>query len=189
MPERQTHIIHTLKYDIHFQNAEANGQEESISNLHHEYFAGFLEELFDKYAPEGKYLTGDTIEIDLGLIPKNEFPDAFKTKINTFFEEKIMLAGKQVSEEEGRSQTDIPEQEDDLKILSSGEHKVWMLLHFLRKGYFNWRYSSSSDTNPNVLFKEALQKYPDHLEPMISTLLQLRVKVLMVLFLMLRYRC
>ena len=137
MLNTQSHIIHTLKYDIHFQNAEANRQEQSLSKLHYEYLKGFLEELLDKYAPDGKHLVGDMIEIDLGSIPTDNMLETIKTRMNIVFEEKFANPGdaKQINEDWLDTDT-IHDKAGSLKVISSPQHKVMALLHFLSKGYF-----------------------------------------------------
>ena len=164
MPDKQAHIIHTLKYDIQFRNAEANKQEETISKLHHDHLAGVLGEIFDKYSPEGKHVFRDTVEIDLGVIPWGDFIQVFKSRLIVGIDE--CLSGLAVKDSESVSHvthTQETAQDDDFRIVTPGEHKILALIHFLKKGYFSWQYTAKEISSVNDLFQEAFEKDPAQL--------------------------
>ena len=164
MPDKQAHIIHTLKYDIQFRNAEANKQEETISKLHLDHLAGVLGEVFDRYSPEGKHVFRDTVEIDLGVIPWGNFIQVFKSRLIAGTDE--CLSGLAVKDSESVSpitHTQKTAQDDDFRIVTAGEHKILALIHFLRKGYFSWQYTAKEISSVNVLFQEAFEKEPAQL--------------------------
>lgn len=171
MPDKQAYIIHTLKYDIQFRNAKANKQEETISKLHHDHLAGVLGEVFDKYSPEGKHVFRDTVEIDLGVIPRGDFIQGFKSRLIAGIDECLSrLAVNDTGSISHVTHTQETAQDDDFRIVTAGEHKILALIYFLRKGYFGWQHFSKGMSSINELFREIHGKEPGLLSRKLSGL-------------------
>ncbi len=148
MPERNQHIIHSLQYDIQFQQSKANAQEETISRWHNEHFSPVLEDVFEQLAPGNAYIVAGRLELDLGKIPKSGGPEVISSRLREILSEKLAdLAAR-----------DLPLDKDIKKPAANGdsaeeaaygkqspeEHRISLLLRFLRSGHFSWQAGSGT---------------------------------------------
>lgn len=188
MPGKNQHIIHSLKYDIQFHRSKANKQEENISRWHLERFMHVLEECLNQAAPGNDYLVAEKLELDLGNIPKAAAEEVFSARLRELLSEKLA----------DLSTKDLPPAGDDKKLIPPGdtgddeaygrqspeEHRISLLLGFLRSGHFNWQAGRGSSAiqifdqllagHNERLFDALAEEFKSHPHSLIRFLLQMK---------------
>lgn len=162
MTEKRTHIIHSLKYDIHYRNAKANNQEQVIGQMHHEYMAEKIGKVLDELSPNGEYLHSDKVEIDLGVIRKDDLQNAIEEKIAIEIGRQIQFARESnvpASPESGDSE----DKEAVFTISGREGHLIKGIVFFLKNGFFNWQHSGNKRQELHEMINELLIEQPENL--------------------------
>lgn len=122
-----------------------------------------IEAYFDQACGDTGIVRIDKLEIDLGVIPENNFRTAFKTKFNEVFPEKLFEV---VAQSEGLNRSVISGQDVSCCAQSGITKEVRnfeALEFFLREGRLPWWVRDVESYDPAALIEEVIAKEPGKL--------------------------
>lgn len=147
IPEQQ-HSIQQLCFEVEFPDqSEVISFQNQISDLARNSINSILDETLSKYS-EDKIITIDYCEIDLGIIPKNDFTSKLLEKFALSFNELFsdILGGTAY----------YRQKVSGVNIISNDQHFINYFSHYLVYGYLPWNVAEKW-TSDN-LFKQRIKE-------------------------------
>jgi len=170
--ERQHHIIHSLKYEVLFEGSRPSDQQNALSGIHFGTVQDLLQRFFDSFIEKDHYLRINTLELDLGIIPSNNWKGNFVNRLENVLYDKldrVLLSKKDTLLFSADQKNDkMP----DISLFTAEERDEDILLSFLQKGYLSWIYGESGLLIINAVFENILNRRSESFEPRLLHLLK-----------------
>ncbi|UZD21703.1 contractile injection system tape measure protein [Algoriphagus halophytocola] len=161
------HLIHTQVIEAGFGNKTAalSGQK-SLQEIYYQHLIPVMEQVMDEYDQEGKSIRIESLDLDLGRIPKDLPVDLIKQRLQKALEEelrKIYVEQNYLNPSESNSSNSTQKSEKE-----SLESDWTILVYFFQKGTLPWFASSKVDFSISQIFQRILVQHPDRLKSWLS---------------------
>jgi len=150
------HVIEEVVFDISFPTEEqAFSEQTGLSDFVSKSLLGEVGSVFDEYANEHEILRIDRLEIDLGVVPCQGYPD-----------EMVERLGKQLR---NRLRKLLANYRSDIRVKASGgvgsftksEVTLAVFEYFMRHGALPWHYKAISPEESQQLFSQLIKTQTD----------------------------
>ncbi|MBN3584697.1 hypothetical protein JYB64_20065 [Algoriphagus aestuarii] len=161
------HLIHTQVLAAGFGNKTAAlAGQKSLQEIYYQHLIPVMEQVMDEYDQEGKTIRIETLDLDLGRIPKDLPVDLLQHRLRKALEEQL----RKIHVE----QTYLnPHQFKDSKSFQKSEkgrpETDWeILIYFLQNGTLPWFASSHIGFSVAQIFQRIVDQNPDKLKSWLS---------------------
>ena len=172
MSGQQHHIIHSLRYEVQFEDSLASNQQDALSRAHYDYALSHLSEVFDSLSTSDKYIHINRLELDLGIISRKNWQTTFTEQLGKQLTKKL---GNEIIRERSNSGPSVNGSEnhevDDISLLSIEEREEDIFFFFLQNGYLKWTARKDQSISINDIFEKIIGHKSENFEKQFKYLL------------------